>query len=281
MISRLPPGEGARQRSGVLDAIFEVVEEREDQSRGVASPLFRTKALEHIDVPKQLDNLLPLTTLRSWIALVGVALLIIAGLVYAGGVVQTSAVDAVGRVVAAPGIAVAATPRSAVIIKVLVTEGDVVAAGDTVAIGYDSAGDSVMILSPINGLVWQQLGSVGQVVMMGDSVTTILPTGSAESVLLAIPEDQIEGVAQGALANITDETNITDGIVATTGRVTRVGPAPIPGLLAVSRLSVALAPQTPVIMVEISLETPLTAGSKLGVQIIKSQRTLLQQLMNM
>ena len=59
--------EGSRRRrqSGVLDAIFDAVGEKEEAAPAAQSSPFRASALASIDVPVQVDNLLPLTSRRK------------------------------------------------------------------------------------------------------------------------------------------------------------------------------------------------------------------------
>jgi biotin carboxyl carrier protein len=272
MSDRTPNRDGARRQSGVLDAIFDVVEDKPEQSQGSAANVFRAKALAEIDVPKQVDNLLPLTSRRSWLALVGVGLVIVAGLVYAGTIVQTKSVTATGRAVAAAGVAVAASPVGQVLSAVLVQDGSAIRAGEPVAEGVAADASTVQVVSPIDGTVWQVLGSVGGILSPGQTAATILPVGSGETILVAVPESQSAEVTEGLTVNI-DGTG-----AASTGTVTAVGAAPIPSEVAGQRLGIQLPPGEQMTMVTVSLAEPIPAGMSLTAQIVISEQTLLQQL---
>ena len=272
MSDRTPNRDAARRQSGVLDAIFDVVEDKPDQSQGSAAILFRAKALAEIDVPKQVDNLLPLTSRRSWLALVGVGLVIVAGLVYAGTIVQTTSVTATGRAVAASGMAVAASPVGQVLTAVLVQDGSTVRAGQPVAEGVAADASVAQVVSPIDGTVWQVLGSVGGILAPGQTAATILPVGSGDTILVAVPESQSGQVTTGLAVNVSGTS------ASSTGTVAAVSAAPIPSEVAGQRLGVQLPPGDQITMVTVSLAEPIPAGMSLTAQIVISQQTLLQQL---
>ena len=272
MSDRSPVRDGARRQSGVLDAIFDVVEDKPEQSYGSAAAIFRASALAEIDVPKQVDNLRPLTSRRSWLALAGVGLVVVAGLVYAGTIVQTTSVNATGRAVAGAGLAVAASPVGQVLTSVLVQDGASVVAGQPLAQGVAADSSGAEVVSPIDGTVWQVLGSVGGILAPGQTAVTILPVDSGSTILVAVPESQISGVTKG----LTVKVSGTDA--SSTGTVTAVSSAPIPSEVAGARLGVPLPPGEQITMVTVVLSEPIPAGMSLTAQIVISEQTLLQQL---
>src|SRR6056297_3596424 len=111
------------RRSDVLDAIFDAVEETPESRSGSSQHLFRAKALKQVDIPQQIDNLLPLTSPRLWIAIIGVALTLLAGGLYAANTPQISSLTTQGRVVAAPGLASVSNANDLAIEGLLVEEG--------------------------------------------------------------------------------------------------------------------------------------------------------------
>jgi multidrug efflux pump subunit AcrA (membrane-fusion protein) len=272
MSDRTPNRDSARRQSGVLDAIFDVVEDKPDLSQGSAANVFRAKALAEIDVPKQVDNLLPLTSRRYWLALVGMGLVIVAGLVYAGAIVQTTSVTVTGRAVAASGMAVAASPVGQVIAAVLVQDGSTVRAGQPLAEGVAVDASVTQVVSPIDGTVWQVLGSVGGILAPGQTAATILPVGSGDTILVAVPESQSAEVTTGLTVNVSGTS------ASSTGTVTAMSSGPIPSELAGQRLGIQLPPGDQMTMVTVSLAEPIPAGMSLTAQIVISQQTLLQQL---
>jgi multidrug resistance efflux pump len=183
--------------SDVLSAIFDAVEEAPAPAYRPETAVFRARALEQMDVARQLDNMLPITSRRFWIALCGIALAIIAALVYAAGVVQTTSVTATGRAVADSGIAQAASPVGGVLTQSEVAQGDLVSAGTVVASGTRADGGELAVVAPISGVIWQLLATPGQVVQPGEIAATLLPPGSDTSVLLPLTEAQASSVRPG------------------------------------------------------------------------------------
>jgi hypothetical protein len=263
-----------RRRSGVLDAIFDAVEEKPAEAPRAGSSLFRVQALEQIDIPTQLDNLLPITSRRLWISMIAVVLVLAGGLVYAGGVTQISSVEGNGRVVQTSGIAVAAAPTDLLLISLQVTEGQNVKPGEILGTGVVPSGDQVSILAPLAGSVWQILGTVGRVSPVGTAVLSILPVGSSTNVLMALPESQTMGLAVGQIAQVSSSQGVRAGTVIS------VASAPVPVAVAEERIGDKFSNDVPMIMVDISLDEELEPGTSVAVTIIESEQTLLNQLVN-
>ncbi|MGB4690066.1 MAG: HlyD family efflux transporter periplasmic adaptor subunit [Candidatus Nanopelagicales bacterium] len=264
----------SRRQSDVLDAIFDAVEEKPEQGPRAGSNLFRVKALEQIDISTQLDNLLPITSRKLWISLIAVVLVLAGGLVYAGGVTQISSVSAAGRVVQSDGIAVAAAPTDLLLAQVLVNEGKLVAEGQVLGKGIIPGGDQVSIVAPVDGTVWQILGTLGRVSPAGEAVMSILPAGSESNVLIALPESDAAGVALGQVVEISSSAGTR------TGEVSHIDSAPIPAEIASERTGSEFPAETPMIMIDVTLDEQLDAGSSVNAEIIESERTLLNQLVN-
>ena len=261
-----------RVDSGVLSAIFDAVEESPAPTHRPETAGFRARALEHIDVARQLDNMLPITSRRFWVALCGIALAIVAALVYAAGVVQTTSVTASGRAVAASGLAQAASPVGGVLTGTELAQGDTVNAGDIVASGSRVDGEALEVVAPVSGTIWQLLATTGQVVQAGEIVATVLPPGSDTSVLLPLTEDQAQSVAPGM------KVELTGSFGSASGTVLSVSSAPVPSGIAAIQVAQPLDAQSPIIMVVIAADSPLPAGASVQASIVISQETLLNQL---
>ena len=269
MSGRTPVADHDRRKSEVLDAIFEAVEHAPDSEAESAS--FEARGLEQVDVAAQVDRALPLISRSAWVALVGVALVIVAGLVYSAGVVQVSSVNAVGRAVAAPGIVVAVSPGDILMTEVLIADGDPVTPGQLLATGTSGQGNVIEVLAPAGGTVWQQLAFAGQSLLTGASVASILPIGSEQAALVAVPESSSAQVSVGLAV---------DSSVGT-GTVTSVNSAPIPAVLASSLLGISIPDTEPVVLINVVLDAPVERGSNVIARIIVSEQTLLAQIMRL
>ncbi len=262
-----------KRTSGVLDAIFDAVEEKPETPGADSSP-FRAAALARLDVPQQIDNLLPLTSRRTWIAVVGVLLAILAFLGYAAVTTTVAQVESTGRVVSSTGITHAVSPDAGILTTVAIAEGDTVIAGQSLASGVNRAGDSFAVTAPLAGTVWQLLGRSGGVVEFGSAVATIVPVGSESSVLVALPEGEAAAAASAIRVDIS--TAMGDTV---TGKVTGISPAPVPVEIAAARTGLPSMTGAQATMVVVSLQQPLTAGSEVGVVFVQSESTLLQRLL--
>lgn len=267
--------EAKARRSDVLDAIFDAVEETPESRTGPSQHLFRAKALKQVDIPQQIDNLLPLTSRRLWIAIIGVALTLLAGGLYAANTPQISSLTTQGRVVAAPGLASASSASDLAIERLLVEEEATVAEGDPIAVGSDPIGQEVVLLAPREGSVWQVLTSPGQVLAAGTPAITLLPSGSSDSVLVPIAEVSAGGVQPGQSASITSSRTVAQGTV------TDVFSTPVPGSRAQSLTGLALDPTRTYVLVVLTPDESLRAGTEVTVEIVQSESTLLSELVSL
>lgn len=260
------PGHQGRRGSEVLDAIWDQVEATPTApTSGPAA--FRAKALGQLDVATQVDNQLPLVPRRSWLLLVGVAVLVVAFLLWAALTPSIRSVTADARVVAPGGLTPVAVAAPGVVTEVAVTEGDRVGPGAEVAV-VDTAAGSQVLRAAAPGTVWQVLRSPGAAVQPGDAVATLLPPGSDRAVLIAVPEDQAGPVAVGM--------KVTAGPV--TGTVAAVR-APVPAPVAMADTGIVLPPDTTYLLVVAALDAPLPPGAGVTASVVLSETSVLQRLL--
>jgi len=263
------------RRSDVLDAIFDAVEETPESRSGSSQHLFRAKALKQVDIPQQIDNLLPLTSPRLWIAIIGVALTLLAGGLYAANTPQISSLTTQGRVVAAPGLASVSNANDLAIEGLLVEEGATVAEGDPIAVGSNPLGQEVFLLAPQEGSVWQVLTSPGQVLAAGTPAITLLPSGSSNSILVPVAEEAAGGVLAGQSVSVTGPRT------AAGGTVTEASSTPVPGSRARTLTGLALDPTRTYVLVVVTPDESLRAGTEVTVEIVQSESTLLRELVSL
>lgn len=269
--------ERGRRSSDVLDAIFDKVDHPD--SSGDASEhrqtLFRAAALERMDVPLQVDTLLPLTSRRSWLLLVGAVALIVASIGYAAATTVTDTVDTVGRAVGATGVAVMVAPASGTVTDWTAESGTEFGVGESV-LTIDTADGPVPVTAPTDGLLWQQLVLAGEAVNAGDPLATLLADDSDRTLLVAVAEADAFAVAPG------DEVRL-GGL---TGTVRVVGTAPVPPDVAASRLAIESSGMllasddgpTSVVLVTVELDVPLNPGTVVAGEIVIDQSSLLSRM---
>ena len=268
------PPESGRRRSDVLDAIFEAVEEKPTDASTPSSHLFRAKALAQVDIPKQIDNLLPITSPKIWIAIAGVAGVLFAAIIYAAGTPQVTSVTTTGRAVAESGVVTVGTIDEFVLNRMEVTEGIEVRQGALLAEGTGADGATVTLTAPADGTIWQILASQGQVLSGGAAVLTILPTGSDTQVFVPVPQGASSGVQVGQSAQVLGAD------FAVSGTVSAVSETPLPSDRAAALTSLTLNPADTYIYVSIAIDEMITPGAQVTVEIIESESTVLRELVN-
>lgn len=254
-----------RRGSDVLDAIWDKVASKPERSDS-ATLLFRAKALDRLDVAAEVDNQLPLVSRRSWLLLAGVGLLVLAFAVWASLTPSVTSVQAVGRIVAAPG-AVPVTSPVAGVLDGLVSAGTVVAPGDPLAQVTTGSG-SAAVTAPTAGTVWQLPVVPGGPIEPGQTVLTLLPPGSTDAALLVLPEAQALSVQPGMAATIG----------GTPGTVTAVS-APLTADDAGARVGISLPVGADYVLVTVALDASLPAGAAANGQVILSDGTVISRLL--
>lgn len=266
MIDPEPP---RRQGSDVLDAIWEKVEQKPARTDS-ATLLFRSKALDQLDVAAEVDNQLPLVSRRSWLLLVGVGALVAALLLWAAQTPSITSVAAPGRVVASPGVSQVVSSAAGVVTSVDVSPGATVAPGQEVAtVSRDN--EQIRVQAVVGGVVWQVQAMPGDDVAVGGTVLTLLPPNSGRSVILAVPEPEATSVRPGMNVDVFAGAR-NSGVVAQLS-------APMPGEDASGQIELALDPQVNYVLVSVDLAGPMEPGMLVSGQIVLSDSTVLGRVL--
>lgn len=147
--------------------------------------LFRPKALSRLSSPEQLNQLMRVTSPRSWLVFLALAAVIVAAVVwgFVGSVPTTVSAQAI-LIHQGGGQRIVAT-SSGQVLTVSVNEGEVVSQGQVIgwletlspsAAQANSASQpkqQIPIISPITGRIDEVLAAPGSVVSVGDPVATI------------------------------------------------------------------------------------------------------------
>lgn len=233
-----------------------------------ASSLFRAQALRQLDVATEIDNQLPLVPRRTWLIVLGLALLALAGIGWAALTPSQTSISAIGRVVQAGGISQISSMISGTIASTTPVTGDNVKSGETTFEIMDSNG-TVPVASMTSGQVWQVLTQMGAGVDSGAVLATVLPDGSDRSVLLVAPEITTRGVSVG-------QKTIIDG--APNGQVVGVS-APLPNDEVSPKVGLPLDSDQLYIVITVALDTPITAGTEVQGRVILTEQSVLSQLL--
>lgn len=257
-----------RRGSDVIDAILDKVTE-DNENRNPASVLFRAKALEQLDVAAEVDTRLPLVSRRSWLALVGVGLLVAAFALWASLTPSITSVSAQGRVVGGSGAVTVATQSDGVLVSAA-EPGTAVTAGENVAT-IESSPRTVELATTVAGTVWQELSVPGASVRAGDPVLTLLPPGSADQVLLAIAEHEAAAIVPGMKVQVTS-LGSTEGAVDTIS-------GPVTAAQAGERTGLIFPDTTTYVLVSVRLARPMPPGAVAAGMVVLSEGTVLTRLL--
>lgn len=266
-----------RRHSDVLDAIYDQMAGKPERS-AVANTLFRARALEQLDVPAEIDNQLPLVSRRSWLLLVGVALVVVGFLFWAALTPSRTTVAGAGRVVAANGVHTVAAGSNGRVVGKPAASGTVVGPGQAVAVLRGESGTSPVIAG-IAGTVWQVLVTPGTQVAAGQPVATLLPPGSGRAVLLPLAEATAGPIRTGMAVALQPLAGApaASGTDAT-GKVAAISAA-LPSDVASQRTALPLAAGN-YVLVTVMLDQRLAPGAQVLGQVVLSQGSVLDRLRN-
>jgi multidrug efflux pump subunit AcrA (membrane-fusion protein) len=112
---------------------------------------FRRRALERVSSPEELDRLVKVALPRTWIALAGLAVLMLAASVWAVVARVPTTVEARGYLLREGGVRVVAAPTAGLVVDTLRRAGDTVAAGQVIGHIQGEDGSVQAARSPSTG----------------------------------------------------------------------------------------------------------------------------------
>lgn len=231
------------------------------------NPLFRENALAQLDVAVEIDNQLPLVRRRTWLVVVGVALVAAAVLMWAALTPSQTSVTATGRVVAAGGVVQFSPMVAGTISSESPVPGQEVALGETV-FKVDTMSGTILVKSLVSGSIWQVLVRLSDGVQAGEVIATLLPDGSENTALIAVPEPESAGITIG-------QQVIIDG--APRGTVAAV-PPPLPAKQVSTSVGLPLNDDLLYIPVLVNLNEKLDAGTEVEARVILTSESVLERI---
>ena len=151
--------------------------------------IFRQEALDRLSSPEQLDLLMGVISPRAWIALAGVALLLLMVLAWAVFGTLPTTVEAQGVLLRRGGVQTLSAPYAAAVTKVAVFSGDGVEKGqELLRLAPDKPGSpEAPVVSPYSARVLQRPIREGEKVKEGDPLMVLEPLGEPLQARLFIP----------------------------------------------------------------------------------------------
>ena len=270
MTSVTEPEPSGRRPSSILNAILDRVEAPEERT-DKAAVLFRARALEQLDVAVEIDNQLPLVSRRTWLVIVGVVLLCLGALVWAGFTPTQTTIVGDGRMVAPIGVANVSAPVMGTVASAIPQRGAVVSSGDVVT-SIAAIDADVPVTATVDGSMWQVLSSVGDVVSPGATLATVLPLGSERTALVPLAEGTAATVRIGMAATIGSGSLVEGQVSSLT--------APLPPAEAAQLTGLPVTGTSAYVVVAVTTDADIPAGTQVRVRIIQSEQSVLSSLLS-
>lgn len=172
--------------------------------------MFRKEALARMSSPDQLDQLLQVTAPRGWVALGGLGLLLLMGILWGVFGTVSTTVEGQGVLIRPGGVRSVVCPAEGVITSVLVHVGDTIYKDREVVqfLRSDNSTDPSMsfITSNCSARVLEILVREGSTVQKGAVLLILEPTDDRLEALLYVPARDGQHVRPGMKVEITPAT---------------------------------------------------------------------------
>lgn len=194
------------------------------------SRIFRKAALERLSSPEQLDQLMQITSPRSWLVLFGLAALTVVAVVWAFvGSIPTT-VSGQGILIRGGEIGSISATAAGQLSDIYVDVGGVVEEGQVIARILDEiTSENVPVVSAVSGRILEIHAEPQSAVRVGDLLISLEPTGLEVIGLQAIiylPATEGKKVRPGMQVQIAPTTVRAEETGVLLGWVTRVGEFP-------------------------------------------------------
>lgn len=166
--------------------------------------LYRKSALERMSNPEQLDKVLKVTSPMSWIALIGITLIIVVTVIWSiiGTIPET--ISAKGVVSAVVGSNSIYTEDAGKVVSLRVRKGDTVHLGDPVMTYRNSSNEIVEVISDQVGIVYDLILKKDDEFTPGKDVMRISPIAKGSQIVVCyVPLVKAKKLERGMQVNIT------------------------------------------------------------------------------
>lgn len=187
---------------------------------------FRRRALERVSSPEELDRLVKVALPRTWIALAGLALLILIAAVWAVTARVPTTVDASGYLLREGGIRLAGAPTGGIVTDVLLLPGDHVEPGDVVGHVRGSSGRVQAVRSPSAGTLIEVSAAVGDHLDAGRPLALVDQVTKPVVVYAYMPEDDAKRAHAGDEVELATSVADPSQFGFLRGRVESIGSYP-------------------------------------------------------
>lgn len=191
--------------------------------------VFRQVAMDRLSSPEQLDSLMQVTNAKSWLALLGMVVLVAVAAVW--GFTGRIPVELTAPVVLLPtgGIKNVVSLHSGQVSDLRVAVGDVIEAGQVIAavmpLGETTAQS---VVSPYNGRILELKTDIGQLLQPGMPVVSLEPVGDKVylEAVMYVSRSDAQQLTTDMLVKVTPENVQVEKYGFLLGRVASVGRFP-------------------------------------------------------
>jgi HlyD family secretion protein/Biotin-lipoyl like len=187
---------------------------------------FRKQALERLSSPEELDRLVRVSRPATWIALVGLLVVVAAVVLWATLSTITTTASGLGFVLPEGGLIAASAARSGIVQQVEVKPGQRVQAGDVVATLGEPDGDKLSVTAVTGGRVGEVVRSPGDYVPQGGVVALLVPD-RRRVVEAFLPTSEAKQARQGDEVWVAPTTVPASDFGYARGRVASLSEIPI------------------------------------------------------
>lgn len=166
--------------------------------------LYRKASLDRISSPEQLDKSLKVTSPMSWLALIGVTLIVIVTVIWS--IVGTIPVTVTTRGIVSSlvGSNAVYSSEAGTVVSVRVRPGDAVHIGDAILTYKNSANEIKTIYSDQVGTVTQIVTAKDATLIPGSEVIRIVPKVQAHQIVVCyVPLAQAKKIERGMTVNVS------------------------------------------------------------------------------
>lgn len=165
--------------------------------------LYRKAALERISSPEQLDKVLKITSPMSWLALIGITLIVVVTVVWSiiGTIPVT--ITTAGIVSSPVGCSAVYTQEAGTVVSIRVRAGDELHLGDPVLTYRNASNEVITIYSDQVGTVASVVVAGGDTLTPGSEVVRVAPSAQGKQIIVCyVPLAQAKKLERGMQVNI-------------------------------------------------------------------------------
>jgi multidrug resistance efflux pump len=202
---------------------------RQDPPSPESEASFRERALSGAPNPlERIDHLFHHTSRRIWLGVVGLAILLAAGVLWTAVAKQTITADAPAVIVPPSGVYTVGSPVGGAVSSLLVREGGAVRSGQPLAlIRPGGSASAVGVRSPVSGRVLAVETRVGDASAPGTPMFVIVPLHMRAMAIALFPESSVAQLAVGQQVAVTVSGVSPERYGKAIGRVVAIEEVPV------------------------------------------------------